>query len=157
MAMASASCKKPRGGELGLERGKRCERREGEGNIFPDRWQPSSLPTIYPGAGAQQWRQELVSMAVIVCGEKGSGREANELQERAPEGSRVLILMVWTRCRVNFGDDDWAREAVFLMRRCELSPVLGVARAAAHGFNRGTVRFSLGAREMACGSAGLVS
>jgi hypothetical protein len=58
---------------------------------------------------------------------------------------------------VNFGDNDWAREVVFLMRCRELSPVLGVARAGAHGFGRGTVGFSSGARETARGSAGLVS
>jgi hypothetical protein len=46
---------------------------------------------------------------------------------------------------VHFGGDDWAREAVLLERRCELSAALGVARSGAHCFGRGTVRFSLGA------------
>jgi hypothetical protein len=89
--------------------------------------------------------------------EREWGEGANEQQGRVPEGSRVFILMGWSRCRVNFGDDDWAREAVFLMRLCELSPVLGVARAGTHGFGRGTVGFSSGARETVCGTVGLVS
>jgi hypothetical protein len=43
---------------------------------------------------------------------------------------------------VHLDGNDWAMEAVLLMRRRELSPVLGVARAGVHRFGRGTVGFS---------------
>jgi hypothetical protein len=57
---------------------------------------------------------------------------------------------------VNFGDDDWAREAMFLERHRKLSPVLGVARMGAHCLGHGTVGFSSGARETVCSVVSLV-
>jgi hypothetical protein len=57
---------------------------------------------------------------------------------------------------VHLDGDDWAREAVFLERHRELSPVLGLARSGAHCFGRGMVRFSSGARETVRGAASLV-
>jgi hypothetical protein len=56
---------------------------------------------------------------------------------------------------VHFDGHDWAREAVLLERRCELSAALGVARGA-HWFGHGTVGFSSGAREMVRGAASWV-
>jgi hypothetical protein len=64
-------------------------KREGRG--FPDRRQPSPLPTVYSGSGAQQRREKLVSMAARSCGERGSGGEANEWQGRVPEGVLSFI------------------------------------------------------------------
>jgi hypothetical protein len=55
-----------------------AEKKRGKG--FSDRRQPSPLPTIFSGSGAQQRRDELVSMAASVCSERGSGGEANERQ-----------------------------------------------------------------------------
>jgi hypothetical protein len=67
-----------------------AQRRIGE-TFFPDRRQPSPLPTIYSGSGAQQRRHELVSMATSVCSERGTGEEANERQGRTPEGVQGFI------------------------------------------------------------------
>jgi hypothetical protein len=79
------------------------------GNGFPDRRQPSPLPTIFSGLGVQQRRGELVSMAASVCSERGSGVEANEWQGRAPEGVLSFIWSGWSRCRVHLVDHGWAR------------------------------------------------
>jgi hypothetical protein len=95
-------------------------------------------------------------MAASVCGERGSGREANERRGRAPEGVRGFIWPGWSRCRVHLDGDDWARGAVFLERHHELSLALGLATSGMHFFGRGTVGFSSGARETVRGAASLV-
>jgi hypothetical protein len=95
-------------------------------------------------------------MAARPCGERESGWEANERQGCAPEGVRGFIRSGWSRCRVHFDGHDWAREAMRLERRCELSAELGVARSGAHWFGCGTVGFSSGARETVHGAVSWV-
>jgi hypothetical protein len=126
------------------------------GNGFPDRRQPSPLPTIFSGSGVQQRRGELVSMAASVCSETGSGGEANEWQGHAPEGVLSFIWLGWSRCRVHLVDHGWARGAAFLERRCELSAALGVATAVVHGSSHGAVVFRVVACETVRGAASWV-
>jgi hypothetical protein len=54
---------------------------------------------------------------------------------------------------VHLDGNDWAMEAVLLMRRCELSPVLGVARAGMRGFGHDTVGFRACTSKTARGAA----
>jgi hypothetical protein len=65
---------------------------------------------------------------------------------------RGFIGPAWSRCRVHLEGEDWAMQAVLLMRRCELVPVLGVARAGVRGFGHDTVGFRAGTSETACGA-----
>jgi hypothetical protein len=65
------------------------------GNGFPDRRQPLPLPMIFSGSGAQQRRDELVSMAPSLCSERGSGGEANKRQGRVPGGVFELYMPRW--------------------------------------------------------------
>jgi hypothetical protein len=46
---------------------------------------------------------------------------ANGQQGPAPEGVRGFIERAWSRCRLHLDGVDWARVAVFLVRRCEPS------------------------------------
>jgi hypothetical protein len=54
---------------------------------------------------------------------------------------------------VHLDGDDWARDVVFLERRCELGAGLGSARSGVLCCGRGVVRFSSGAYEMVRGAA----
>jgi hypothetical protein len=99
-------------GELGLERenGLSTER---EGRGSPDRRQPSPLPTVYSGSGAQQWREKLVSMAARSCGERESGGEANERQGRVPEGVSSYISRGGLGLGCSGSGNDWVSRAAF--------------------------------------------
>jgi hypothetical protein len=143
-------------GELDLERERDESAEKKRGNVFPDRRQPSPLPTIYSSLGAQQQRHELVSMVVSVCSERGSGGEANEWQGRAPEWVRGFICPGWSRCRVHLDGHGWARGAALLERRCELGAALGVARSGVHRSGRSAGVFRMITCETMRGAASWV-
>jgi hypothetical protein len=97
-------------GELGLERENGLStQREGRGSL--DRWQPSPLPTVSSGSGAQQWREKLVSMAARSCGERGSGGETNERQGRVLEGVSSFISRGGLGLGCSGSGNDWASRA----------------------------------------------
>jgi hypothetical protein len=84
--------------------------------------------------------------------EREWGEGANGQQGKAPEWVWSFIGPAWSRCRVHLEGEDWAMQVVLLMRRCELVPVLGVARAGVCGFGHGTVGFRVGTSETARGA-----
>jgi hypothetical protein len=60
---------------------------------------------------------------------------------RFQRGSGAFNGLAWSWCRVHFEGDDWAMQAVLLVRRRELCPGLGSARASMHYLLCGTVGF----------------
>jgi hypothetical protein len=60
---------------------------------------------------------------------------------RFQRGSGAFNGLAWSWCRVHYEGDDWAMQAVLLVRCCELCPVLGSARVVVHFLLRGTIRF----------------
>jgi hypothetical protein len=66
---------------------------------------------------------------------------------------RGFIELAWSWCRVHLEGEDWAMQAVLLVRRRELCPVLGSARAGVQCLLCGTVGFRSGANETVCGAA----
>jgi hypothetical protein len=134
-------------GELDLERERDVSAEKKRGNSFPDQRQPSPLPTIFSGLGAQQWRDELVSMAASVCSERGSGGEANEWQGRVPGGVFELYMPRWAWSMVL---REWKRLGVVggsPGRRCALVSGVRSLVGVAGWFGRNGLSFRIAARE----------
>jgi hypothetical protein len=71
---------------------------------------------------------------------------------RFQRGVRGFIELVWSWCRVHLKGEDWAMQVVLLVRRRELCPGLGSARAGMQCLLRGTVGFRSGANGTVRGS-----
>jgi hypothetical protein len=64
---------------------------------------------------------------------------------RFQRGVRGFIELAWSLCRVRLEGEDWVMQAVLLVRRRELCPGLGSARAGVQCLLCGTVGFISGA------------
>jgi hypothetical protein len=143
-------------GELDLERERDVSAEKKRGNGFPDRRQPSPLPTIFSGSGAQQWRDELVSMAASVCSERGSGGEANERQGvlggvfklYMPRWAWSMVLQEWKRLGIAGGSPG---------RRCALVSGVRSLVGVAGWFGWNSHGLRTAARETVHGAASWVS
>jgi hypothetical protein len=71
---------------------------------------------------------------------------------RFQRGSGAFNGLAWSWCRVHFEGDDWAMQAVLLVRRRELCPGLGLARAGVQCFLHGTIGFRSGANGTVSGA-----
>jgi hypothetical protein len=60
----------------------------------------------------------------MLADERRGGRGGNGEQRGEERGAGVYICRRWSRSRVHFDGNDWAMQAVLLVRRCEPSPVV---------------------------------
>jgi hypothetical protein len=126
-------------------RGGRCRPTASPSNLAPARFHGLCCPGKATASSAE------------LREEREWGEGANGQQRKALERVRGSIWPAWSRCRVHLEGDDWEMQAVLLMRRCELVPVLGLARAAVHCLRLDTVGFRSWASETARGAACQVS
>jgi hypothetical protein len=78
---------------------------------------------------------------------------ANGQQGKAPEGARGFNGLAWSRCRVHLEGEDWAMQAVLLVRRRELGLGLGSAKTGEQCLLRGSVGFRSGVSVSVLGTA----
>jgi hypothetical protein len=89
----------------------------------------------------------------VLADERRGGRGGNGEQRGEARGAGVFICRRWSRCRLHLDGGDWARVAVYLVRRCEPSLALGSARSGVRRVLRGSAGFRSGACVLLCGTA----
>jgi hypothetical protein len=141
------------GDELGFERekgGANAERRKG---AFP---RPTAICTVavdllQRGCSATVVGLQLHGGEFLGSERKGKGNKW--AAEGCSRGVRAFNGLAWSWCRVHFGGEDWAMQAVLLERRRELGPGTRSDRTVVLCCGCSVVRFSAGAGKMARAAA----